>query len=129
VGIDKGSAAGISANVGKQSSTNTMSINTQFEDFFGSGINATLRSHGKQCRFDIRIDHDSHLAPGPVDCEILLQPLDPRGLPSGPLARVDRQRIWLRPADHGRMANGHLWLPLGIEFDLARACYYRLTRS
>lgn len=99
------------------------------EDFSGPGIDAQLSWQGWRCRLDVRVAPDSSLAPGPLGCEVLVQPVDRRGLPTGLLTRLDKQRLWLRSGEDGDWLQGRLWLPSVIDFEFARSCYFRLTRD
>jgi hypothetical protein len=96
--------------------------------FHGPGVTAELTWRGWRCRLEIRAQATSPLAGAPLNCELLVQPLDVTGLPAGPVARLASEQVLLQSADSGRTWRGRLWLPAGIDFRLARNCYYRLTR-
>lgn len=101
---------------------------TLHETFHSPGVIAELTWDGWRCRLEIRVDAAGSPAATPLKCDLLLQPLDARGLAHGPVARLATEEVLLRPTADGTSWLGRLWLPPGIDFPLARNCYYRLAK-
>jgi hypothetical protein len=104
-----------------------MTTPTLHETFHAPGISAELTWRGWRCLLDIRVEASSELAGSELSCELLLQPLDERRLPAGPLTALTTERVRLRRAADRQCWLGRLWLAPEIGFPLARNCYYRLA--
>ena len=99
------------------------------EIFYGPGVRALLTSLQRRCLIQVAVDRCGDAFADELRCQVLLQPRDRRGLPTGSLLQLADEPMRLRRGPRKDEWIGHAWLPSGIEPDLARECYYRLERA
>ena len=97
------------------------------ETFYGPGIDMLLACWDRCCRLEIAVDPASEPFAPQMQCEILLQPRDPRGLATRSPVTVAVETLLLKPTVGDSMWHGQFWLPRQIPPRLARSCYYRLS--
>jgi hypothetical protein len=96
--------------------------------FHGPGTQVQVACDDGVCLLDVCVDLAGVTSCDAVDLEVLVQPRDGLGLPSGPVVELLRQRIALRPTPDGRRITGHIWLPPSLGPGILPQCYLRVTR-
>ena len=95
--------------------------------FHADGIEAQLTGHADG-RCLLRLRQTSKAGSAPRRLQVILQPVDERGLGRGFPAILAEEPLRFSTALGGD-PQAFVWLPAGISFDLARGCYYRVLTS
>ena len=97
------------------------------EVYSAPGQRALLTALGDRCLLEFSLDAAGAAPPAAIRCEVLLQPADELGLAQGPPVLLGDHQVAPRASADGRQWFGHLMLPAGIDPELARQCYFRLS--
>ena len=95
------------------------------QEFYGPGVKALLLSDGWQLQCFVVVDRQDS-PKDHVPFQMLVQPTDRRGLPSGGPVVLASGEIPLRVAPLGDQLLGQVWLPGGITPEIVEKCYLRL---
>ena len=94
--------------------------------FTGNGLRAVLTFEGGLGLVRLTIDGRNRFVGEEARLDVLQRLRAADGWPAGPLQCLFSTSLHLRFAPHGAARTGRCWLPIRLQPELLRSCYFRV---